>query len=215
MVFADAWWFPTLRHLNWITHATIRSWHPHHHLLSGFCLVIRSQNRTVHDSSWDWEEHLLVVISKIFLYTGMLPLAKLTTKTGYIFCFYRSILGWFQSSWCIATCRNQPPKIHENSIGGHPTLAFALALAFAFAWWTENRHFGSSMMFNGISFCWSELWIHPLVLMGNLLVQGFPVGGMRSFSNLRGSWKSFPYYKTLVIVNGKCQYKCQFHALVV
>lgn len=162
MVFADAWWFPTLRHLNWITHATIRSWHPHHHLLSGFCLVIRSQNRTVHDSSWDREEHLLVVVPKISLYTGMLPLATLTTKTGHIFCFYRSILGWFQSSWCIATCRKQPPKIHENSIGGHPTLAFALALAFAFAWWTENHHF-----------CWSELWIHLFVAIRTNKVSGF------------------------------------------
>lgn len=49
------------------------------------------------------------------------------------------------SSWCIATCRNQPPKNPRKLHRRPPTLAFALALAFAFAWWTENRHFGSSM----------------------------------------------------------------------
>ena len=73
-----------------------------------------------------------------------------------------------------------------------------------------------------VHFCWNELWIHPLVAIRTNKVSGFsssygkPVGtrvpswGMGSFSNLRGSWKSLPYYKTWLLLMANASTNASF-----
>ncbi len=101
-------------------------------------------------------------------------------------------LGGFQSSWCIATCRNQPPKSDKNFEATDLSLGFSFGLRLRLVtrksqvWiiflkqtldpYTTNRTKNSHQF---------------KILIGNLWVQGFPVGGWGAI-NMRGSSKSVP-----------------------